>query len=57
MVVERKGQTSVCEQRTCGYFSGLGHSTETVGSSAGQETAKHISTADNLQLYSFPCLD
>lgn len=38
----------MCEQRTCGYFSGLGHHRATVGSSPGRGTAKEASATDNL---------
>lgn len=48
MVVEGRGQTSVCEQSTCGYFSGLGHHRAAMGSSPGWGTAKEASATDNL---------
>lgn len=48
MVVEGRGQTSVCEQSTCGNFSGLGHHRATMGSSPGRGTAKEAFATDNL---------
>lgn len=48
LVVEGRGQTSECELRICGHFSGLGLHKGMLGSCPVQRTAKKAAATDNL---------